>query len=196
VILADRGVGRAEWAAVCQEGGVRSLVRIPPAVTVTCPRDRGVLSQDPVRQGLAPGRHDVPDRQDARGTHPVVIRWRPNLPKQRDEPWDLMTDPDGRAGALGPLYGRRRSVAALSRDQKDRRDGPSLRDPRSRKAERFDRFLRGLARADLLLVGLGLQAERDHAPSAWCPDRRARECRVVTIGPALLERGHDGPEDL
>src|SRR5262245_35444697 len=42
VILADRGFGRAEWAASCQELGFDYLVRIKPNVTVACERYRGV----------------------------------------------------------------------------------------------------------------------------------------------------------
>src|SRR5262249_44448084 len=36
VILADRGFGRAEWAAVCQELSFDYVVRIKPNVTVAC----------------------------------------------------------------------------------------------------------------------------------------------------------------
>jgi hypothetical protein len=52
VILADRGFGRAEWAAVCQELKFDYLVRIKPAVTVACKRYRGVLKNYPVTKGL------------------------------------------------------------------------------------------------------------------------------------------------
>src|SRR5262249_43344181 len=51
VILADRGFGRAEWAAVCQELNFGYVVRIKPNVTVTSKRYRGVLSQYPVFKG-------------------------------------------------------------------------------------------------------------------------------------------------
>src|SRR5512135_3816684 len=90
VILADRGFGRAEWAAVCQELKFHYVVRIKPAVTVSGARYRGVLSQYPVHKGIAHVLRDVQDRKDARVTHHVVIRWRPDLPKKRDEPWYLM----------------------------------------------------------------------------------------------------------
>ncbi|RUL83426.1 hypothetical protein [Tautonia sociabilis] len=50
--------------------------------------------------------------------------------------------------------------------------------------------------AYLLLVGLGLQAKRDYDPSAWCTNRRERECSVFTIGRAMLHRTNDLPEDL
>jgi hypothetical protein len=49
IILADRGFGRAEWAAVCQELGFRYVVRIKPDVTVSCPRYRGVLREYPAQ---------------------------------------------------------------------------------------------------------------------------------------------------
>lgn len=196
VILADRGFGRAEWAAVCQELGFRYLVGIKPAVTVAGVRYRGVLSKYPVRKGIAHVLRDVQYRKDARVTHHVVIRWRPDLPKKRDEPWYLMTDLDGRAEALGQLSGRRMRVEELFRDQKSRRNGLALRNTRIRKAARFDRFLLVLALAYLLLVGLGLRAKLDFAPSAWCTNRRARECSAFTIGRAMLHRTNYLPADL
>ncbi|SRR5579883_282228 len=114
VILADRGFGRAEWAAVCQELGFDSVVRIKPNVTVAAKRDRGLLSHYPVKKGIAHVLRDVRYRADARVTHLVVIRWRFGLPKKRDQPWYLMTNLEGRAEwSHGP-------------DRSDRRDG----DPR------------------------------------------------------------------
>jgi hypothetical protein len=196
VILADRGFGRAEWAAVCQELGFAYPVRIKPRVTVSCARYRGVLSDYPVRKGMAHVLRDVQYRKDGRVTHHVIIRWRPGLPKKRDEPWYLMTDPGGRAEALCQLYGRRMSVEELFRDAKNRRDGLAPRRTRIEKAERFDRFLLIVALAYILLVGLGLRAQLDFDPSAWCTNRRTRECSVLTIGRAMLDRVNYLPEDL
>jgi hypothetical protein len=196
VILADRGFGRAEWAAVCQELGFGYLVRIKPAVTVSGARYRGVLCHYPVHKGIAHVLRDVQYRKDARVTHHVVVRWRPNLPKKRDEPWYLMTDLDGRAEALCRLYARRMSVEELFRDHKSRRNGLALRNTKIQKVERFDRFLLVLALAYLLLVGLGLQARLDFDPSAWCTNRRTRECSVFTIGKAMLHRTNYLPEQL
>src|SRR5262249_12448989 len=141
VILADRGFGRAEWAAVCQELGFRYLVRIKPAVSVACARYRGVLSKYPVHKGIAHVLREVDYRKDRRVRHTITIRWRRGLPKKRHEPWYLMTDLDGRAEALCRLDGRRMSVAELFRDHQSRRNGLALRNTRIRKVERFDRFL-------------------------------------------------------
>ena len=123
MILADRGFGRAEWAAVSQEGNFDYGMRIRPDVTVASRRDRGLLRTDPVFKGMAHGLGDVPDRKDARGTQHVVIRWRPGLPKKRDEPWYLMTNLEGRAEALCQRYGPRMSVEERFRDQKNRGNG-------------------------------------------------------------------------
>ena len=196
VILADRGFGRAEWAAVCQELSFDYLVRIKPNVTVACQRYRGVLSKYPTFKGIAHVLRDVQYRKDARVTHHVVIRWRPDLPKKRDEPWYLMTNLEGRAEALCQLYGCRMQVEELFRDQKNRRNGWALRNTRFEHADRFDRFLLILAWAYLLLAGLGLQAKLDYEPSAWCTNRRARECSVLTIGKAMLGRCNYDPEEL
>jgi hypothetical protein len=196
VILADRGFGRAEWAAVCQELGFRYVVRIKPDVTVACPRYRGVLRKYPTRKGMAHLLRGVDYRKDRRVKHNIVVRWRPGLPKRRDEPWYLMTDLDGRAEALCELYGRRMSIEELFRDGKGRRNGQSLRDTRIAHADRFDRLLLVAALAYILLVGLGLKAKLDCDPSAWCTNRRADECSAFTIGRAMLDRLNYPPDEL
>ena len=196
VILADRGFGRAEWAAVCQELGFRYVVRIKPDVTISCSRYRGVLREYPTRRGMAHVLRGVDYRKDRRVKHNIIVRWRDGLPKKRDEPWFLMTDLDGRAESLCELYGRRMSVEELFRDAKSRRNGWSLRDTRIGHADRFDRFLLIVALASILLVGLGLMARLDHDPRAWCTNRRAAECSAFTIGRAMLDRTNYPPDEL
>jgi DDE family transposase len=196
VILADRGFGRAEWAAVCQELGFDYVVRIKPNVTVASRRYRGLLNKYPTFKGMAHVLRDVQYRADARVTHHVVIRWRSGLPKKRDEPWYLMTNIEGRAEPLCQLYGCRMQVEELCRDQKSRRNGWALRDTRFQHAARFDRFLLILALAYLLLAGLGLQAKLDFEPSQWCTNTRDNECSVITIGKAMLGRCNYDPDEL
>jgi len=196
VILADRGFGRAEWAAVCQELGFDYVVRIKPNVTVAARRYRGTLSRYPLKKGMAHVLHDVQYRKDARVTHHVVIRWRIGLPTRRDEPWYLMTNMAGRAETLCRLYGCRMQVEELFRDQKNRRNGWALRNTRYKHADRFDRFLLILALVYLLLAGLGLQAKLDFEPSQWCTNTRDSECSVITIGKAMLKRCNYDPDQL
>lgn len=196
VVLADRGFGRAEWAAVCQELTFHYVVRIKPDVTVSCSRYRGVLRKYPTRRGIAHVLRDVDYRKDRRVKHNLVIRWREGLPKKRDEPWFLMTALDGRAEGLCQLYGRRMSIEELFRDHKSRRNGRSLRDTRIGHADRFDRFLLVVALAYIVLVGLGLVAKLDYDPSAWCTTRRARECSVFTIGKAMVDRLNCPPDQI
>jgi hypothetical protein len=196
VILADRGFGRAEWAAVCQQLKFDYVVRIKPNVTVASKRYRGVLSKYPVFKGMGHVLRDVQYRKDGRVTHHVVIRWRPGLPKKRDQPWYLMTNLEGRAESLCQLYGCRMQVEELFRDQKNRRKGWALRNTRIQHADRFDRFLLILALAYLLLAGLGLQAKWDFEPSQWCTNRRDSECSVITIGKAMLGRCNYDPDEL
>jgi hypothetical protein len=167
------------------------VVRIKPAVTVACPRYRGVLSHDPVHKGIAHVLRDVRHRKGARVTHHLVVRWRPDLPRTRDEPWYLTTDLEGRAEALCRLYGRRMPVEGRFRDTKGRRNGWAVRNTRIQHADRFDRFLLVLSLAYLLLAGLGLRARLGFDRSAWCTNRRARECSVFTIGKALLDKLND-----
>ncbi len=107
---------------------------------------------------------DVDYRKDKRVKHNVVIRWRPDLPKKRDESWFLITDLDWTAERLCQLYGRRMSIEELFRDGKSKRNGQSLRDTKITRPDRFDRFLLVVALAYLVLVGLGLQAKLDFEP--------------------------------
>jgi Transposase DDE domain len=193
-ILADRGFGRAEWAAACRELNSRYVVRIKPDVTVACPRYRGVLRKYPTWKGMAQVLRGVDYRKDRRVKHNIVVRWRPDLPRGRDEPWYLMTDLDGRAERICELYARRMSVEELFRDCKGRRNGQSLRDTRIGRTDRFDRFLLVVALAYLLLVGAGLRARLDYDPSAWCTTRRAGECSAFTIGKAMIDRLNCPPE--
>ena len=195
-ILADRGFGRAEWAAVCQELKFRYVVRIKPDVTISCTRYRGVLRKYPTKKGMAHLLTGVDYRKDRRVRHNIVIRWRPDLSKKRDEPWFLMTDLDHKAERTCQLYGRRMSIEELFRDGKSKRNGQSLRDTKIGKADRFDRFLLVVALAYIVLVGLGLQAKLDHDPSAWCTTRRARECSVFTIGKAMVDRLNCSPDQI
>jgi hypothetical protein len=188
IILADRGFGRAEWAAVCQELGFRYVVRIKPDVTIACSRYRGVLRKYPTWKGMAHVLRGVDYRKDRRVRHNIVVRWQPGLPKKRDEPWYLMTDLEGRAQRLCALYGRRMSVEELFRDHKSRRNGQSLRHTRFTRVDRFDRFLLAVALAYIVLVGAGLRAKLDFDASAWCTNRRADECSAFTIGKAMIDR--------
>ena len=80
------------------------------------------------------------------------------------------------------------SVEGLFRDGKSRHNGQSLRHTRIGSPDRFDRSLLVVALAYILLAGLGLAAKLDHDPSAWCTNRRARECSASTIGKAVFER--------
>jgi hypothetical protein len=195
-ILADRGFGRAEWAAVCQELGFRYVVRIKPDVTISCSRYHGVLRKYPTKKGMAHLLKEVDYRKDKRVKHNVAIRWRPDLPRSRDEPWFLMTDLGHKAERLCELYGRRMSIEELFRDGKSKRNGQSLRDTRIGKPDRFDRFLLVVALAYLVLVGLGLRAKLDFDPSAWCTTRRPRECSVFTIGKAMVDRLNCPPDQI
>jgi hypothetical protein len=108
--LADRGFGRAEWAAVCQELTFDYVVRIKPNVTVASKRYRGLLSHYPVFKGIAHVLHEVQYPADARVTHHVVMRWGRGLAKRRDEPCYLMANVEGKAESLCRLYGCRMQV--------------------------------------------------------------------------------------
>jgi hypothetical protein len=186
VILADRGFGRTALATFCQRQGFGYVIRIQPKVTVRLHGFHGKLLDYPVRKGIAKVLKRVSYRADGAVTQSVVVRWRTDLPKKRDECWFLMTDQPGTAHQLTRLYGQRMTVEQLFRDGKSKRNGWSLRDTQLTRPERLDRLLLILAIAYLLLCGLGLIAKQQFAPAAWCSTNRADECSIYQIGLIML----------
>jgi hypothetical protein len=80
------------------------------------------------------------------------------------------------------------TIEELFRDNKNKRNGWSLRHTKIKKPERLDRLLLILALAYWLLVGLGTVARQQHRPALWCSSNRQKECSAFTIGRKLLER--------
>src|SRR2546423_15137772 len=108
--------------------------------------------------------HGVRYRKDDPVTQHVVIRWKEGLPKKRDEPWYLMTDLKRSAVALTDLYGQRMTVEELFRDDKNKRNGFSLRHTKLTKPGRIDRLLLISALAYWLFCGVGLLAQTRYRP--------------------------------
>jgi hypothetical protein len=188
VILADRGFGRTALATFCQRQGFGYLIGIQPSVTVRLHGFHGKLLDYPVKKGIAKVLKRVSYRSDQAVTQHVVVHWRRNLPKKRDECWFLMTDQPGSAYQLCKLYGQRMTIEQLFRDDKSKRNGWSLRDTKITKPERLDRLLLILAIAYLLLCGIGLIAKTQFTPSAWCSTNRDIECSIYTIGLIMLDK--------
>jgi len=198
VILADRGFGRTTLATFCQEQGLGYVIRIQPSVTVRLHGFHGKLLDYPVKKGVAKVLKRVSYRSDGAVTQNVVVRWRKDLPKKRDECWFLMSDQPGTAHQLCKLYGRRMTIEQLFRDDKSkqeaelatarRRNGWGLRDTKITRADRLDRLLLILAIAYLLLCGVGLIAKQEFTPSAWCSTNRELECGIYTIGLIMLDK--------
>ena len=182
VLLADRGFGRTELAKVCQQLGFRYLIRIKPDVWVAGASYRGLLSDYPVHKGMAVVLRDVRYRQEDPVVQHVVVRWKPDLPKKRDEPWYLMTDLRRGAVELTNVYGKRMTVEELFRDDKNKRNGFSLRHTKITKPDRVDRLLLVLALAYWLLCGIGLLARQRYRPGQWCSSNDPKQCSVFTIG--------------
>lgn len=198
VILADRGFGRTALATFCQRQGFGYLIRIQPSVTVRLKGFHGKpfcgkLLDYPVYKGIAKVLKRVSYRSDRAVTQHVVVRWRKDLPKKRDECWFLMTDQPGTAHQLCKLYGRRMTIEQLFRDDKNKRNGWSLRDTKITRPDRLDRLLLILAIAYLLLCGVGLLAKQQFKPSAWCSTNRDIECSVFTIGLIMLAKVRASP---
>lgn len=193
IILADRGFGRTALATFCQRHGFGYVIRIQPKVTVRLHGFHGKLLDYPVKKGIAKVLKRVSYRSDQAVTQHVVIRWRKDLPKKRDECWFLMTDQPGTAYQLCNLYGQRMTIEELFRDDKSKRNGWSLRDTQITTPERFDRLLLILAIAYLLLCGVGLLAKQQFTPSAWSSTNRDNECSIWTIGLIMLEKVDASP---
>ena len=186
VLLADRGFGRSELARTCRHLSFHYVIRIKPEVWVECPGFRGKLSHYPVRKGMQRVLTDVEYRRRDPVRQNVVIYWKIGLPKKRDEPWFLMTDLKRKAEVLTTLYGKRMTVEELFRDDKNKRNGFSLRHTQITKAERLDRLLLILALAYWLLVGIGLLGRQRYRPARWCSSNRTNECSIFTIGRILV----------
>lgn len=188
ILLADRGFGRAEMARLCQQLRFRFLIRIKPNVWVGHSRFNGKLLDYPVKKGIRRVLTGVRYRKSDSVTLNVVIRWKPDLPKKRDEPWFLMTDLEQTAVKLTELYGQRMTIEELFRDEKSRRNGWALRHTQITKAERFDRLLLILALAYWLLSGIGLIARQRYRPGQWCSSNDPQQCSDFTIGRIMLHR--------
>jgi hypothetical protein len=193
IILADRGFGRTALATFCQRQKFGYLIRIQPKVTVRLVGFHGQLLDYPVYKGIAKVLKRVSYRSDNAVIQHVVIHWRRNLPKKRDECWFLMTDQKGSAQQLCNLYGRRMTIEQLFRDDKSKRNsgtlhGWSLRDTQITKPDRLDRLLLIMAIAYLLLCGLGIVAKQMLRPAEWCSTNRPNECSIFTIGLVMLQR--------
>ena len=195
IVLADRGFGRTALATFCQRQGFGYVIRIQPKVTVRLHGFHGKLLDYPVKKGIAKVLKRVSYRSDGAVTQNVVVHWKKNLPKKRDECWFLMTDQLGSAQQICRLYGQRMTIEQLFRDDKGKRNGWSLRDTRITKPDRIDRLLLILAIAYLLLCGVGLLAQTLFKPSAWCSSNRERECSVYTIGLIMLRKINAKPTD-
>ena len=167
--------------------GFSYLVRIQPKVTVRLKGFHGKLLDYPVFNGIARVLKDVAYRADGAVEQRVVVRWRTDLPPERDECWFLMTDLSGTARQLCTLYGRRTAIEQLFRDGKSKRNGWSLRDTQLKTPERLDRLLLILALAYLLLCGIGLMARRTHGPAAWCSSSK-EQCSIFRIGLLMRDK--------
>lgn len=188
ILLADRGFGRTEMARLCQHLGFHYLIRIDPDVWVRNARYHGKLLDYPVKKGLCRRLRDVDYRRDQAVRQHVVIHWRRDLPKERDECWFLMTDLDWSARALVELYGQRMTIEQVFRDQKNRRAGWALRNTQVQRVEHFDRLLLILAFAYVLLVGLGHYCRARLSPAHWSSNTRPMDCSAFTIGRLMLQR--------
>jgi hypothetical protein len=193
VILADRGFGRTALATFCQQQKLGYVIRIQPSVTIRLHGFGGKLLDYPVKKGIAKVLRRVRYRSDEAVIQSVVVRWRKDLPKKRDECWFLMTDQPGTAHQLCKLYGQRMTIEQLFRDDKSKRNGWSLRDTKITKPDRIDRLLLILAIAYLLLCGVGIIAKTQFTPSAWCSTNRDIECSIYTIGMIMLQKVDASP---
>lgn len=188
IILADRGFGRTELARFCQAHQLHYVIRIKPDVWVRHSGFTGNLKDYAVKKGMARRLNGAKFRKEEPLTQDVVVRWKTRLPKNRDEPWFLMTDLPGTAVQISELYARRMSVEELFRDEKNRRNGWSLRHNKITRADRVDRFLLVLALAYWLLAGVGLIAKQRFRPGMWCSSNDPKQCSVFIVGKEMWDK--------
>ena len=136
------------------------MIRIKADVWIECSGHRGNLHDYPVKKGMTRVLKNVRYRKNDPVTQHVVIRWAKGLPRKRDEPWFLMTNLSGSASDLTKLYRKRMTIEELFRDNKNKRNGFSLRHTKITKPDRFDRLLLILALAYWQLVGIGWVARQ------------------------------------
>ena len=187
-LLADRGFGRTELARTCQLLGFHYVVRVKADVWVASREFHGKLLDYPVKKGVCRLLKNVAFRKERPVQQHVVVRWKPGLPRRRDEPWFLMTDLEQSPKKLSEMYGKRMTIEELFRDDKNKRNGWALRHTKITQADRLDRLLLILALAYVLLVGLGLMAQERFRPGMWCSSNDPRQCSVFTIGRVMLLR--------
>jgi len=189
ILLADRAFGRTELARLCQDHlHFRYVIRIRPDVYVRGEQYTGRLLDLPVRRGVCRLLRDVAYRKQAPVRQHVVVRWKQGLPQDRDECWFLMTDLERSPRSLSELYGQRMTVEELFRDDKNKRNGWSLRDTLITRPDRIDRLLLILALAYILLVGIGLVARQRYREGAWSSTNKPRQCSDFLVGLIMLER--------
>jgi Transposase DDE domain len=192
ILLADRGFGRTALARFCLQYRIDYLIRIQPNVKVKLKGFEGKLLDYPIRKGIDKVLQDALYRSDGAVTQNVVIRWRKNLPKHRDECWFLMTSLSGTAASLCALFARRMSIEQLFRDGKNKRNGWSLRDTQLTSPDRLDRLILILALAYLLICGVGLLAKIQFKPKEWCASSKD-QCSVFQIGMILWRQTDASP---
>jgi hypothetical protein len=188
ILLADRGFGRTEMARLCQQLGMDYIIRIRADVWVRTADYQGKLLDYPVKKGICRTLWCFEYRKTNPIEQRVVVRWKPGLPKRRDECWFLMTSLPQSAHRVSELYARRMTIEEFFRDGKNRRNGFALRNTQIKHADRFDRLLLILVLVYILLVGLGLVARTQYPPGYWCSTNRPRECSDFTIGRRMLGR--------
>jgi hypothetical protein len=188
ILLADRGFGRTELARFCQNQGFDYIIRIHPNVYVRADSYTGKLIDYPVHKGMCKLLQSVAYRSHHSVRQNIVIRWVRGLPKRRDECWFLMSSLDSGPARISHLYGRRMGIEELFRDDKNKRNGWSLRDTGITRADRLDRLLLILALAYLLLCGIGMVALHTGRPGDWQAGSK-NQCSVFTIGRVMIDRG-------
>lgn len=140
ILLADRGFGRTELARTCQHLGFPDVIRIKPDVWIENQEFKGKLLDYPVKKGICQLLREVAFRKVNPVQQHVVVRWRPNLPRQRDKPWFLMTDWRRAPKALSELYVKRMAIEELFRDYNNKRNGWSLRHTKITQVDHLDRL--------------------------------------------------------
>lgn len=183
VVLADRGFGRCEMARLCQELRLHYIVRIRPNVQIVHEKFSGNLLDLPIRRGKTVLLRGALYRKSRPVQQNIAVCW----PSEQSEPWFLMTDLDDLpVNSLCRIFGKRMTIEQLFRDAKSLRNGFALRLTLIHEPNRFSRLLLILAVAYLVLVAIGLHAQRHWPARRWASNNRTDECSLFSIGRAVL----------
>lgn len=201
VIVADRGFGRASFFKALRRRKIRFIIRIRRDVHIIDQRGHGAVHHRRVRRGQTRDLINCQYSDNQRIEVRCVITFGEGQGRNRPQtPWYLVTDfsdEELSAHAIVAGYKLRMRIEHSFRDHKSLRFGFQLRSVSLSHRDRYDRLLAIAAAALLLLVLVGLSAERRGLARTFRANTAAvRTHSLLFLGLAFLSRLHTRPSSL